>query len=482
MQKSSFARTIRTPLIATIAMTAALSLFVPTGAFAEPIANIEQLSSFSPASTSTSGSVAVANNADSGVTLAAWAAPAIEPGESARVQVAVIGVDGLPGPVATYQPVNEFLGGPGNSNPISIDAGANGGFILTWNDSNGDNAIYGILAGADGGFIGDAFTISSNTDYSDIETATAAWSPSEARYLVSWKARVLDVFPSAANDQQLVGRFIDAAGTGIGDDILVTDIAEGIDNSQDIAWGTSSWVVVGVDYAADMLRAVTVQGDGTVGEAIQIPTPSAGGSTGPAIAFNNVVKEFLITAKDNNGDIWGQRLSADSSALGVSLVLAAGADGGKANVSATGTQGWSIAWHNHDATDVFGLAVDTAGAAVGVAEVVSSGADDRNVESNFRPGVAFSAVTGQTYIIWTRYVTADNASNVVLRAWYTAPGVPLVTTPTQVTPPATVTDLTAAPVPMLAATGSENLIGLSVMSALALLVGLLFVARRRFAA
>jgi len=480
-------RRVRGSIIAALAAAATFSLMVPAAAYAEPVATIEQLSTFSPPSGfSSGGSAAVAYNPDSGVTLAAWAGTTPDRSVSAPVQISVIGLDGAPGATATYQPDNELLAGAGSNEPISVDPGANGGFLLTWNDGDSDNAVYGILAGSDGAFIGEAFTVSSNNDYRDTETVSAAWSPAAARYLVSWKTNVSTAFPAAVAGQQLVGRFIDETGAGIGDDFLVTDIPEQINDSQDVAFGGASWVVVGVDNSNHVLRAITVAADGTVGAPIEIPTPSNIGATGPSIAFNPELDQFLISAKDNNGDIWGQLLHADGSASGTSFMIVTGAQG-KPSIASTGVNGWFLAWHVQGAVDVFGIALDSDAAVLGMPEVISSGAADRDVEQNFRPNVTFSGVTGQAYVIWSRLIQADSATNVVLRAWHIADGVPLVSDTPVVEPVEPVEPVVVPAViadPELAATGVNalSLMGLTAASVLALLAGLLLVVRRRLTA
>lgn len=168
---------------------------------------------------------------------------------------------------------------------------------------------------------------------------------------------------------------------------------------------------------------------------------------------------------------------------GTSFMIVIGAQG-KPSVTATGVNGWFLAWHVQRAVDVFGIALDSGAAVVGVPEVISSGAADSTVEQNFRPNVTFSGVTGQAYVIWSRLIQADSATNVALRAWHVADGVPLVSNTPVVEPvePAIVPAVSADP--ELAATGVNalNLMGLTALSVLALLGGLLLVVRRRLTA
>lgn len=428
---------------AAVASIAALAMFMPMSASAEPIGSIVQVSTFSPADGFTScGSTSIATNADSGVTLAAWAGTQGGPDVSAPLNVATIGANAAPGATVTYQPADSTpLADPGRCEPLAVNAGSNGGFIVTWNDANTDGAIYGILVDSTGAFTGNTFAVSSNTDYADIETTSAAWSAADSRYLVTWKARVNGPFPAALNRQQLVGRFVDGAGVPIGADFLVTNIVEEINNSQDVAYGGGTWFVVGVGNSDNILRAVSVAADGTVGAPILVPSP-AGTSTGPAVEFNAVTGQFLVAGKNSQGP-WGQLVLPSGVLVGAPFAIDTIIGGGKPQVASLGAEGWLITWHSPNGADVYAIRVDAAGVPVGVAELMSSGANDTNVESNFRPEVAFSATTGQAYVFWSRNIAADAETNVVIRAWQAAAAAPA---PAPAPAP-------AVAVPMLAETG-----------------------------
>jgi hypothetical protein len=433
--------------IAAVASIAALAMLMPMSASAEPIGSIVQLSTFSPADGSTScGSTSIATNADSGVTLAAWAGTQGGPAVSAPLNVATIGANAAPGPTVTYQPADSTpLSVPGGCDPLAVNAGSNGGFIVTWNDANTDGAIYGILVDSTGAFVGNTFAVSSNTNYNDIETTSAAWSAADSRYLVTWKANVTGPFPAALNGQQLVGRFVDGAGVPIGADFLVTNIVEGIDNSQDVAYGGGTWFVVGVGSSDHILRAVSVAADGTVGAPILVPAP-IGTSNGPSVEFNAVTGQFLVAGQNSQGP-WGQLLLPSGVLVGAPFAIDPIIRGGKPRVASLGAEGWLITWHSPNGADVYAIRVDAAGVPVGVAGLMSSGANNTDVESNFRPEVAFSATTGQAYVIWSRYIAADEETNVVIRAWH-------ATAPAPAVAPA-VAPAPAVAVPALAATGVD---------------------------
>jgi hypothetical protein len=392
-------------------------MLMPMSASADPIGSIVQVSNFSPTDSFTScGSTSIATNADSGVTLAAWAGTQGGPAVSAPLNVAKIGANAAPGPTATYQPADATpLAVPGDCDPLSVNAGSNGGFIVTWSDAETDGAVYGILVNSAGAFVGTTFTVSSHTDYDDIETTSAAWSSADARYLVTWKANVSGPFPAALDSQQLVGRFIDGAGVPIGADFLVTNIAEGINDSEDVAYGGGTWVAVGVGNSDHILRAVRVAADGTADAPIAVPAP-AGTGNGPAVEFNAVTGQFLVTGQYSQGP-WGQLVQPSGVLVGAPFAIDPIVKGGKPRIASLGAQGWLIAWHSPNGADVYGIRVDAGGTPVGVAGLMSSGANDTDVESNFRPEVAFSAATGQAYVFWSRYIDDADETNVVIRAW-----------------------------------------------------------------
>jgi hypothetical protein len=461
MKKSS-RFTMPAGLVVVTAAAAAFALLIPSAAAADPVASVVQVSTVSPAVSYTNcGSSSVATNPTTGVSLAAWAANSAVVG-SAPLQVALLGVDSAVGAIATYQPdVAHFLGYPGDCDPLAVDAGPSGEFLVTWSDGDTDGAIYGIRVSGAGAFIGGAFAISSNTNYSDIETTSAAWSVADSRYLVTWKSHVATAFPLALDSQQIVGRFIDGAGTPIGSDFLVTDSADGIDNSQDIAFGGGIWVVVGVGRNSGVVQAVSVAASGTVSAQLDVPATAAG-PAGPSVDYNASSGQFLIVAKSNT-DQWAQLLDGAGALTGAPFTVYTGSGQSRPRVASTGVNGWLVAWHNSGSRDILGIALNTAGAVQGTASTISSGLNNGALERNFRPDVAFSAATGQAYVVWTRNLPTLSETNVVARAWAVA------------------APLSAAAAPALAATGFDAtqmaIVGGSAV--MALLAGVVVIATRR---
>lgn len=442
---------------ALVAAVAILGIVSSSAAMAEPVATVVQVTTFNPATSySDCGSTAIANNSTSGVTLAAWSGSDYV-GASAPLQVAVIGANGAAGAAATYQPdASHILGPQGWCDPLAVDAGPNGGFIVTWTDADNDNAAYGIIVNSAGAFVGGAFALSSNTNYGDIETITAAWSAADSRYLVTWKAgNVQAAFPTAVQSQEVVGRFIDGNGVGIGNDFLVTNVL-GVNNSQDVAYGAGTWI--SVVAAGSTVVATPIAANGTVGASLPVPSP-AGNSSGPSIEFNSITNQFLVVAKTNT-TTWGQLLTSTGALSGAPFVISTGTNFGKPRLASLGADGWIVSWHTNNSADVVAIELSAAGVPIGAPEFLSAGLNDTNIAQNFRPEITFAPVTGQAYAIWSRYDADTNETNVVARAWAVTAAVPLPANPAVVNP-------------ALAATGvndAQSLL-LGAAAALALLVG-----------
>lgn len=462
-----FPRPRSTSALVAIASFTAIALLVPASASAEPIGSIQTVSTYAPTATiSACGSAATATNPTSGATVAVFAAATAA--VSASVNITLIGAGAVPGATVTHQPSDtRAVGGPGSCNPVSVDAGANGGFLVSWTN---EDSVFGLVVNSSGAVVGTEFLLSGNTNYNDIETATAAWSQTDTRYLVTWKARVNTPFPAALNSQQIVGRFIDAAGAPLGADFLVTNVTQGIDNSQDVVYGAGTWIAVGVALD-NVVRAVTIAPNGTIGAATLVPAP-AGSSRGVSIDFNTATGQFFIVSRAGSS-VWGQLVTPTGALVAPSFAVATSA-GSRPRLTSLGADGWMVIWHipggPGGATDVLGIEVTAAGAPVGTPTVVSGGFGNSSIESNFRPEVSFSAATGEATVVWTRFVAAPTATTVVARAW-------AVTAPAAVAPVAA-----PAAVPTLPLTGvdSDRTALAGAAGALALLAGAAaLVARRR---
>jgi LPXTG-motif cell wall-anchored protein len=262
--------------------------------------------------------------------------------------------------------------------------------------------------------------VSSNTTYSEIETLAIEWAPDHEKFLVAWSGEdVTAFFPAATGDQQLVGRFIDESGTGLGADFLITNDPNTYDNSMDLAYGDGVWAVVGnADDGAFPTVTIVSNDGGLSAEAPCQATPSSTG--GASIAYNPAAESFLCAWKGTGSDVF-YNLMDSTGALSEIADVQLDSDGtvsGKPRVESLGEYGWLFTWHGAGLRDVFGAQIDLTGTLVGEVEFASAGLNDSNIEKNFRPSLAFSPSTGQAYIVWPRNDSVTEETEVYSRAWY----------------------------------------------------------------
>lgn len=401
------------------AVIAALPLaFVPVAANAAPVGSPSQISNFAnPQDFDNCFGAAVAYNPDSGKTLTGWTtySPFLNIDES--VEVSLLGSDGTGGSIAAY--ADETVPGSNDCNVISIAAGPDGGFIVIWTD---DDKILGIKVNSSGAFVGSHFVVSSNVTYLDVETQDIEWSSVHNKFLVAWSGSFSgSLFPSATGTQQLVGRFIDATGAGLGSDFLITNDSNTYDNSMDVAYGDGVWAVVGNADNGDFPTVTFVANNG--GLSAEAPCQATALRTsGASIAYNTSTDSFLCAWKGAGSDVY-YNLMDSTGALSEIADVQLDSDGtvsGKPRVESLGENGWLFTWHGTGSRDVFGAAIDVAGAFVGEVEYVSAGLNDSDLEANFRPAAAFSPSTGLAYIVWARHDYVAAETEVYSRAWYVA--------------------------------------------------------------
>jgi hypothetical protein len=394
------------------ALLAALPMsFVATTAVADPIGSPNQISNFAiPHDSKSCGGPAIAYNPVSGKTLSAWTT---NTGGTNAIEVTLVNSDGTGGTIASYSDasVPQF----GSCEPVAIGAAPDGGFIVVYDDYSD---ILGVKVSSSGTFVGSHFYVSSYS-YDDYETLDIEWSPDHQKFLVAWSGTgVTTPFPFALADQQLVGRFINASGVGIGDDFLITNISGGYNNSMDLAYGDSVWAVVGTNNTSPRYPQVTfissVGGLSTPAVCQATPTNS-GGAT---IAYNAAADLFACAWKANP-NVLGYNLLDSSGALEFVADVQLTLEGrGKPRVESLGASGWLFTWHGPDSKDIHGVVSDVTGSTLGEIDYVSAGLQDTSVEMNFRPAVAFSPSTGNAYIVWSHNDNVANETEMYSRAWY----------------------------------------------------------------
>lgn len=396
------------------ALIAALPIsFVTTAAIADPVGSPNQISNFAtPHDTTSCGGPALAYNPVSGKTLSAWTTD--NDGTNA-IEVALLNADGTGGTIASYSDVS--VPPFSDCEPVAIGAAPDGGFIVVYDDFD---YILGIKVSSSGTFVGSHFVVSSNS-YDDYETMDIEWSPEHQKFLVAWSGNdVVPSFPSALGGQQLVGRFINGSGVGIGDDFLITNISGGYNNSMDMAYGDSVWAVVGTNNNSPRYPQVTFVSSvgGLSAAALCQATPTISG--GASIAYNASADLFACAWKTNaNPYPLGYNLMDSTGVLEFGSDVQLSAEGnGKPRVASLGASGWLFTWHGVNQKDIDGVVADVSGSTLGEIEYVSAGLQDTALETNFRPSVAFSPATGNAYIVWSHNDNVANETEVYSRAWY----------------------------------------------------------------
>ncbi len=413
----------------TLAATFAVSLFPAATAAANPVGTQQQLTTFSPVSGGTTcGGPSLAYSASSAKTLAVWIENVAVSGSAPNggiVRAAFMNGDAAlssaPVDISITLPSSEFYG----CKPPSVTAGPAGTWLVLW-PANSNLAIYGQVLDASGNRSGPNLTISSNTNYSYIQTVSAAWSPPDNRYLVSWKASVSNPFPGAANYQQVAGRFVDSSGAGLGNDFLVTDTADGIESSQDLAYGNGRWISVAATSGNQRSIGQVVTTAGPQGSIFDISTTgSPPANIAPSIAYNSATQQFAVA-------YWLRFLPQthflrllDSNGAPIGSDTNLGPLGSRPRIASAGARGYLVVAHSPAGTigRVSGLRILADGTPDGSAQEMSDAAPFEA----WRPSVAYDASQGRFLVAFAGNI--ESATNYYARAWFvTTPPVALTVT------------------------------------------------------
>ncbi len=414
----------------TLAATFAVSLFPAATAAADPVGTQQQLTTFSPVSgDSECSGPSLAYSASSEKTLAVWIEN-VAVSESAPnggiVRAAFMNGDAAlsstPVDVSITLPSSSFS----NCDPPYVAAGPAGTWLVVW-PGNSDLAIYGQVLDASGNRSGPNLTISSNTNYDDIETVSAAWSPQDNRYLVSWKAYVSNPFPGAANEQQVAGRFVDSSGAGLGSDFLVTDTADGADNSQDLAYGNGRWILVAATYSNRRSIGRIVTTAGPQGSIFDISTTgSTPANMAPSIAYNSATQQFAVAYRLRSSPHTHFLRLLDSNGAPIGSDTDLGSSGSRPRIASAGAHGYLVVAHGPEAQTigpVSGLRILADGTPDGSAQVMSDAAPF----TAWRPSVVYDASQGRFLVAFAG--NNGSATNYYARAWFvTNPPVALTIT------------------------------------------------------
>ncbi len=413
----------------TLAATFAVSLFPAATAAADPVGTQQQLTTFSPVTDGRyCGGPSLAYSASSAKTLAVWienVAVSDSAPSGGIVRAAFMNGDAA----LSSTPVDVSITLPSSSfnscQAPYVAAGPAGTWLVVWPE-NSDLAIYGQVLDSSGNRSGPNLTISSNTNYGDIETVSAAWSPQDNRYLVSWKANVSNPFPDAANGQQAAGRFVDNSGAGVGNDFLITDTADGIDNSQDLAYGNGRWILVAATNSNRRSIGQVVTTAGPQGSIFDISTTgSTPANMAPSIAYNSATQQFAVAYRRQSSPQTHFLRLLDSNGVPVGSDTDLGPLGSRPRIASAEARGYLVVAHGPccDIGQVSGLRILADGTPDGSAQVMSDAAPF----AAWRPSVAYDPSQGRFLVAFAGNIGSE--TNYYARAWFvTTPPVALTVT------------------------------------------------------
>ncbi len=414
----------------TLAATFAVSLFPAATAAAGPVGTQQQLTTFSPVSDGTYCSgPSLAYSASSAKTLAVWienVAVSDSAPSGGIVRAAFMNGDAAlsstPVDVSITLPSSAFF----RCWLPYVAAGPAGTWLVVW-PAPDNPAIYGQVLDASGNRSGPNLTISSNTNYGDIETVSAAWSPQDNRYLVSWKANVSNPFSGAANGQQVAGRFVDSSGAGLGNDFLVTDTADGINNSQDLAYGNGRWISVAATNSNRRSIGQVVTTAGPQGSIFDISTTgSTPENIAPSIAYNSATQQFAVAYRRQSSPQTHFLRLLDSNGVPIGSDTDLGSSGSRPRIASAEAHGYLVVAHRPAGGiigPVSGLRILADGTPDGSAQVMSDAAPF----AAWRPSVAYDPSQGRFLVAFAGNI--ESATNYYARAWFvTTPPVALTVT------------------------------------------------------
>ena len=233
--------------------------------------------------------------------------------------------------------------GPDWCMPPHLSAGPDGSWLVVWPFYTSTYGIAGQIVSATGTLVGANFSISDDF-YNDIETITSAWSANDARYLVTWKANLSSrtVSLGTLNDQQIVGQFVNGTGSLTGSNFLVTNFANGVNNNQDLAFGSGIWIAVS-SRAGSTPYGQIITAAGLQGAAFELSS-DAQSYKGPGIVHNAATEQFVATFWENNSEATKhlRMLSSSGTPLGSDTVYVA--DGTRPRIGVAGSGGYLMTW------------------------------------------------------------------------------------------------------------------------------------------
>lgn len=425
-----------------------------------PAGSVTALTAFSPAWDSTAGGgafsycvpgPAIAYSSSAGHSLGSWYTTSPGAPNNTMTQVAPIGsngaVSGSASDLSTTLRSDHFNSCVGTS----VAAGPNGTFLVAWPKFKDQNvgAVYGQVVDANGAPVGPNLTLSSRTDYKWLDGRTSgktvgatrmgvAWSEEQQRYLVTWAADVTDAFPSANHPPQMVGRFIDATGAGIGGDFLVTNTTSSLPVMSGgisiVAAGAGKWIVVtsmgnpgGTLVNPKKVFGQLVGVSGPVGDPFNLSSDSAAQRAWPSIAYNSATQQFMAVysggGSGGQGPEFARLLDSAGAPLGADIPLGGG-NGASIDVAAGGHDGYLATWHTRGGK-VLAAHLFADGAVNGAPQEVQS----PSPAEGQRPAAAYDPSTSSFILAWAGQAATGGAFNNYSRSWSVPPAPRVTVTP-----------------------------------------------------
>jgi len=369
--------------------------------------NQQQLTTFDPAVNITSGSgTSVSTHPETGKTMVAFIQPDADATYGGMLVVGLLNasgaLDGSLVEVSTAIPSSA----PDGYQPAYLTAGPDGSWLVVWPFASDTNGVAGQIISASGTLSGTNFYISDD-QYSNIETVTAAWSATDGRYLVTWKARVngRTVSLGALNDQQIVGQFVNGTGSLIGSNFLVSNLLDGVNDSQGVAFGNGIWIAV-FSENGDKPTGQIVTAAGLQSTAFKLSSDESQSYYAPRIVYNSATNQFLASFWEDSGEDTKhlRLLSGGGTPLGSDVVYVAA--GARPHLGVAGAGGYVMTWH--ESNKIWAQAFDVTLNLVGERYQVSTDA-----VTAFRPEIACTD-GGFVFTYWGRVSGASNVySNLV---------------------------------------------------------------------
>ena len=201
-----------------------------------------------------------------------------------------LGNDGAPFDLSSRDAGQEL---PADCN-IEVLSLGEAGWLVLWSD---DHAVFGIPVALDG-TAGESIQLSEYDTYTDIEGISAAINSSSTFFWLTWKANVSAQWSGIAiADQQTGGRLIALSDLTGSNDILVTNDASEINNSQAIAYSPDDDVWLSVGVSGDGSKISHTQLNTIGASAANFFTAEAGRQfTGVSVAYNEASNIFMVAA------------------------------------------------------------------------------------------------------------------------------------------------------------------------------------------